>query len=127
MALYYAQEFPVYQRAMRNILTITNSDPMVITTTYNGLIAQDHNYLSGLIVRLYIPKGFGMEQAHQLQGIITVINATQFSLPVNSTTFDPFVVPPEQPGDFYTPAQVVPVGEIASQLDQATQNILPYP
>lgn len=127
MALYYAQAFPVYQRAMRNILSITQADPMVITTTYNGLIPQDHNYSSGLIVRLYIPHGFGMEQANQLQGIVTVINATQFSLPVDSSNFDAFVVPPDQPGDFLTPAQVVPVGEVASLLTQATQNVLPYP
>jgi hypothetical protein len=127
---YYAQQFPVFQRAMRNILSITQDINALVTTTFDGVNPGNHNYSTGLIARLYVPYGFGMVQANELEGPITVINATQFTIPIDTTNFDAFVVPPYQPGNFGTPAQVVPVGEISDILTQATQNVLagtPYP
>lgn len=124
---YYAVQFPTFQRAMRNILTITQDENALVTTTLDGINPGNHQYSTGLIVRLYIPKGFGMTQANELSGPITVVNDTQFTIPINTTNFDPFVVPDYQPGAFGTPAQVVPIGEVNSILTQATQNVLPYP
>jgi len=127
MALYYAVENPTFQRAMRNILSITQATQALITTTFDGTTPGNHDYLDGLIIRLYIPSGFGMTQANQLAGTVTVVNDTQFTVTIDTTNFDPFVVPSERPGAFFTPAQVVPVGEINSTLVNATQNVLPYP
>lgn len=127
---YYAQPFPVFQRAMRNILSITQAENALVTTTYDGINPGNHDYSTGLIARLYVPDGFGMTQANQLQGIVTKVNDTQFTITIDSTNFDAFVVPDFQPGAFGTPAQVVPVGQINSILTQATQNVLngvPYP
>lgn len=127
---YYAQPFPVFQRAMRNILSITQDENALVTTTFDGVNPGNHNYSTGLIARLYVPDGFGMVQANGLQGTITKINDTQFTIDIDTTNFDAFVVPAYQPGAFGTPAQVVPVGEINSILTQATQNVLngiPYP
>lgn len=127
---YYAQPFPIFQRAMRNILSITQAENALVTTTYDGINPGNHDYSTGLIVRLYVPDGFGMTQANQLQGIVTKVNDTQFTITIDSTNFDAFVVPDFQPGAFGTPAQVVPVGQINSILTQATQNVLngvPYP
>ncbi len=127
---YYAQPSPVFQRAMRNILSITNDENALVTTTFDGVNPGNHNYSTGLITRLYVPDGFGMTQANELQGIVTKVNATQFTIDIDTTNFDAFVVPDFQPGAFGTPAQVVPVGEINSILTQATQNVLngvPYP
>lgn len=127
---YYAQQSPVFQRAMRNILSITQAENALVTTTFDGVNPGNHNYSTGLIARLYVPNGFGMTQANRLQGIVTKVNDTQFTITIDTTTFDAFVVPSYQPGAFGTPAQVVPVGEISSILTQATQNVLngiPYP
>lgn len=120
---YYAVANPLFQRAMRNILSITQDNPALITTTYDGINPAAHQYMDGLIVRLRIPKGFGMEGIDEFQGIVTVINDTQFTLPLDTTTLNAFVVPAYQPGNNGTPAQVVPIGEISSLLTGATQNV----
>lgn len=121
---YYAIQFPTFQRAMRNILTITQAENALVTTTFDGVNPGNHQYSTGLIARLLIPNGFGMIQANELEVAITVINATQFTIPIDTTNFDAFSVPPYQPGGFGTPAQVVPVGEINSILTESTQNVL---
>lgn len=127
MPNYYGVQFPTYQPAMRNILSITQAEQALITTTFDGINPGDHQYASGLIVGLVIPPGFGMVQADKFQGPITVINATQFTVPLNTNDFDAFVVPAYNPGHFGTPAQVVPLGEVNDILIMATQNVLPYP
>lgn len=124
---YSAIPFPTYQPAMRNILTITNSDPVVITTTYNGVDAQAHNYKTGLIVQLLIPIGWGMEALNQFQSDIIVLSTTEFTMPIDTTLFNPFVVPALNPGHFGTAPQVVPIGEVTALLSQSTKNVLPYP
>lgn len=121
---YYAVQSPMFQRAMRNILSITQDINALVTTTFDGVNPGNHQYSTGLIARLNIPNGFGMVQANQLESVITVINDTQFTMPIDTTNFDAFVVPPFQPGGFGTPATVVPVGEINSILTEATQNVL---
>src|SRR5436190_11726204 len=103
---YYTPQFPSYQPAMREILSITQSDPVVITTTFDGVTAGNNQYRTGLIVRLYIPDGFGMAQINKQSAPITVLTDSTFSMPINSSNFDPFVVPTYVPGHFGTPAQV---------------------
>ena len=115
---------------MRNVLSITQDENALVTTTFDGINPGDHQYSTGLIIRLNIPDGFGMVQADEFSGSIIVVNATQFTVQLDTTNFDDFVVPAFQPGAFGTPATVVPVGEISSILTQATQNVLagtPYP
>jgi hypothetical protein len=124
---YYAVEFPTFQRAMRNILSITQAEHALVTTTFDGVNPGNHQYSTGLIVRLYVPYGFGMVQANELYGPITVVNDTQFTVTIDTTNFDAFVVPAYRPGAFGTPAQVVPIGQVNSILTEATQNVLPYP
>ena len=124
---YYGVQFPTFQRAMRNILTITQDVNALITTTFDGINPGNHQYSTGLIVRLYVPDGFGMVRINGIDAPITVINDTQFTVPIDTTNFDAFVVPNYQPGAFGTPAQVVPVGEVNDLLTMATQNVLPYP
>lgn len=124
---YYAVEFPTFQRAMRNILSITQEENTLITTTFDGINPGNHQYSTGLIVRLRVPYGFGMVQVDELYGPITVVNDTQFTMPIDTTNFDAFVVPDYRPGAFGTPAQVVPIGQVNDILNQATVNVLPYP
>ena len=100
---------------MRQITAISNSFPAVITTSFN------HNYYDGLIVRLDIPLEYGMPQANTLFGTVTRINATQFSLPLDTTYFSPFVVPLVT----LQGAQSVPMGEDTMILWQAERNVVP--
>src|SRR5690606_6564863 len=78
---------PTYQPAMRVITAITNAYPAVITTSF------DHDYSTGLYVRFIIAPGGGMVQLNNKAAYITVLNATQFSIPIDTTPFDVFVVP----------------------------------
>jgi len=108
---------PIYQPAMRIISVITNAYPASVTTTFA------HQYKDGLIVRLYIPDGFGMVQANQLFAPILVTGTTTFTIDIDTTGFDPFVVSSAFPSS-YQSATVVPVGEINETLLEATQNVL---
>jgi hypothetical protein len=64
---------------------------MVVTTTFDGTTPGDNGYETGLQVRLVIPRGFGMYQVNGLTGFITKIDASSFSLEVDSTYFDAYV------------------------------------
>ena len=112
-----AQQFPVFYPGMRIITAITNANPASVTTSFA------HGYASGLIIRLVIPLGFGMQQANDLYGCITVTGATTFTISLDTTLFSPFVVPMSAK----QAAQAVPFGEINSTVYQATVNVLPYP
>ena len=115
----YSFRYPVYQPAMRVIANITNASPAVVTTTIN------HQYLTGTIVRLIVPKGFGMVQANQLVGTILVLTPTTFAIDINTTNFDAFTLPSSFPPG-YNDAQVIPIGEENALLAAATNNVLPY-
>jgi hypothetical protein len=109
--------YPQFQPAMRVITAITNGFPAIVTTDIN------HNYQTGLIVRLDIPLSYGMVQADKLFGPITRIDATNFSLEIDTTSFDPFVVPSALLVS--TLAQAVPMAEVASELYQAVRDVTP--
>ena len=108
---------PTYTPAMRIVSAITNANPAQITTTFA------HGYRTGTIVRLYIPLGFGMEQADEETGTITIIDDTSFFMDIDTTTYDIFAAPADFPLDRQY-AQVVPIGEINSTLLGSTQNQL---
>lgn len=110
---------PIYQPAMRIIDSITNTYPAVVTTTF------DHQYISGTIIRLIIPLGYGMTQANQLFGSITVTGDTTFEIDIDTTSFDAFAAPASYPEDQQY-AQCVPIAEDNDTLLAATQNVLPY-
>jgi hypothetical protein len=115
-----AQRFPIFQKSMRIISSITNASPAVVTTTFN------HQYITGMIVRLNIPEGFGMVQANQLYGPIIVTGDTTFTIAIDTTKFDAFAAPSSFPLNRQS-AQVTPIGEVNTTLKSATQNVLPYP
>ena len=106
---------PMYQPAMREIAAIAKGIVTTITTTFN------HNYFDGLIVRIDIPLNYGMAQINGQQGQVTRIDATNFSIPINSLGYDDFVIPVIT---LQSP-QVVPIGEDTLIVWQATRNVLP--
>ena len=113
-----AYQYPVYQPAMRIISNITNDFPAQVTTTFN------HNYITGLIVRLIVPIGYGMVQANQLSGSIIVTGDTTFTIDIDTRYFSPYTTP-SSPDDLQYP-QSVPFGEVNSSLLSSFQNVLPY-
>lgn len=109
-----ALESPTFQPAMRIVTAITNANPAAVTTSF------DHDYVTGTIVRLIIPDGFGMLQADGLFSDITVTGLDTFTIDIDTTKFDTFAVP----GSNVQYAQVVPIGEISSTLAAAFTNVL---
>lgn len=112
----YAVRNPAFQPAMRIVTAISQSNPAIVTTSFA------HQYVSGTIVRLDIPLANGMPQISGVPypGItypITVVSPTQFSVPIDSTNFQPYV-------DVEC-CCVVPLAELNSQFTAATQNVLP--
>lgn len=114
----FAYMNPIFQPAMRLIAAITNSNPAIVTTTFAN------QYKTGLIVRLDLPPAVGMQQANGLTGTITVIDALNFSINIDTTQFSSFSIPAMPGPHDDVCAQVVPIGEVNSSLDQATRNIL---
>ena len=115
----FAEESPTFQPSMRIISAITNANPATVTTSF------DHDYITGLVVRLLFPEGYGMVEANEAQGLITVTGATTFTIDIDTTLFEPFTVPGAFPENAQKP-QVVPIGEDNAILTGSTQNVLPY-
>lgn len=111
----YANPTPTYQPAMRLIASITQANPAVVTTTFA------HNYITGEIVRLVIPYTSGMQQINKQTGTIIVTGNTTFSIDIDSSLFDAYVIPVPE----LNCGQVVPIGEVNELLRAATKNVLP--
>jgi len=91
------------------ITNITRAMPCVVT------VGVDHNMTTGQVVRMHVPKGFGMVELNQKLVSITILSSTMFSLqysqvptavPVDSRDFTPFIA---LPISRFT-AEVLPVG-----------------
>lgn len=96
---------PVVPMFLR-IVAITQSKPAIITIT--GQIP-DNIYIVGQMVYLSIPFTYGMFQANGLSVQLIGINVNQFTVNLDSTQFDPFVVP--TPSHFTeAPATLSPAG-----------------
>jgi len=118
MPQFYAEQDPMFQRSMRLIDAITNSFPAQVTTSF------DHDYATGDIVRLNIPRWFGMVRANKLVGKITVTGTDTFTIDVDTTNFNPFAITLPVPWYVDSYPHVTPVGEVTANLDGATQNVL---
>ena len=117
-----AQNYPVYQPAMRVIGFINDSGSSltrVVTTI-------PHQYKAGIIVRLNLPVGYSPQGLNQKVGtIVDIIDATSFHVDIDSSQLEDFSSPNSFPDDRQY-AQVTPIGEINSKLEYATRNVLPY-
>jgi hypothetical protein len=78
------------------ISSITQANPCVVTTSSN------HSLITGRIVRIHVPKNFGMTPLNNGLFSVTVLSPTTFSLQisqippainVDSTKFPAFVIP----------------------------------
>lgn len=103
--------FTPFTPLLSEIQNISNANPAVVTTT------EPNNYMDGLEVRIVLPGDFGMNFLNGQQFYITVLSPTTFSIPVDTSRTDSFSV-----GSNLTPAQCIPIAEVASSLLQAVQN-----
>jgi hypothetical protein len=102
------------------IKAITQSAPMVITVEIGNPTTEANTYIVGMNVRLTVPRPYGMYQANNLTGTITAINGSNFSLNINSSLFDPFVIPS---GNVETPASIAPSGSRNLQYNNSTDQV----
>lgn len=86
------------------ISNITRSLPMVITVIDD---IPGNTYVVGQKIYLSVPNSYGMYQANSLVPEIIGINGNNFTVNVDSTQFDPFVIPSETQEQ---PASLAPAG-----------------
>ena len=116
MSTCYEEDNPRFQPAMRLITNITNSNPAIITTV------NDHRYVNGTIIRFSIPKDVGMHQLNKMTGIVTVTGDKTFTVDIDTTKFDTFLIPVVPKWYENTCVLAIPVGELSSQLTASTQD-----
>ena len=115
--------FAPSQVTIWRIGTVGGSSPLVLALTI-----QVSNYQPGDRVRFSIPKQRGMQQLDGVIGevlfsVVSVIgNVVAFN--IDAALFDPFISYPLplNPSHEKYVAQLIPVGERASNLSQATHN-----
>lgn len=96
----------------RIVIAITNDYPALITTSV------DHGYLNGNIIRVDIPLGFGMQEINKQAASMTVLNATQFYINIDTRYYSAFFIP----AGTQQVAQCIPIGENNDIIYNATFN-----
>lgn len=117
MSTCYADPDPQFQPAMRLISAVTKTNPASVTTTFA------HGYVSGTIVRFHIPDAVGMTQLNHKKGTITVTGDTTFTVDIDATGFDTFSIPTYPRWYDNTCAQVLPIGQVSSQLTASVRDV----
>lgn len=92
------------------ITNISNSNPMIVSITDSD----QNTYVVGQLVHLNVPSTYKMFQADQLTGEILAINGTDFTVNINSSSFDAFVAPGLGVSQ---PATLAPAGSRNMELD----------
>ena len=102
------------------ITNITQSVPMIVSVDIGNSTTSANTYIVGMAVRLVVPKSYGMYQANNLVGTILNINGLDWTLSLDSSLFDVFVIPS---GNVETPATVSPNGSRNLQYDNSTDMV----
>jgi hypothetical protein len=96
-------QLQVHQNLLyKTIASISNSNPMIVTTEFN------HHYVAGMIVNFLIPVMFGMQQLNGIKAQVLSLTNNTLTLNVDSTNFGVFAYPSPLPGA-YTPPTVIPL------------------
>jgi hypothetical protein len=86
----------------KTIASITNTNPMIITTSF------PHHYVPGMKATFLIPTMFGMQQLNRLIGQVIAVTSTVLTINIDSTRFSAFAYPLHLPSA-YTPPSVIPL------------------
>ena len=95
---------------------------MVITVQVGNTTTEANTYIVGMAVKLFVPQPYRMYQANGLVGTITEINGSDFTLNLDSSQFDAFVVPS---GNVEQPATIAPNGSRNLQYNNNT-DLVPF-
>jgi hypothetical protein len=85
---------------VQTIASITQSNPMVVTTVNN------HGYVAGMKVTFLIPPQFGMSQLNNLIGQVTQLTLNTLTINIDSSRFNAFSYPSPLP-NAYTPPSLI--------------------
>ena len=95
-----------YTPTIVDIAAITQTNPALVTTTIAN------TFVIGQQVQFFIPPQWGMRQLQALKGyIITQPSNTQFTVNIDTSQFDAFVVPVVFPPIVIDTAQVAGIGD----------------
>lgn len=95
-----------YSPHIEDIESVTQSAEALVTTE------EDHTFVIGQQVQFFIPPQWGMRQLNTLKGyVLTIPDSDQFTVNINTTTFDTFVVPTPGPFIVIDDAQVAGIGD----------------
>jgi hypothetical protein len=100
------------------ITNITTTKPMVITITNSA----ENTYIVNQLVHLSVPASYGMVQANQLTGQIIAINGVNFTVDIDATQFNPFVIPAT---GMEQPASLAPAGSRNLTIDNFSR-LVPF-
>ena len=110
-----------YEPSVSLIAAISQAEQAAITTL------TDHGYDTGTIVRLHVPRSYGMVEVNRLSGTISVTGLNTFTIDIDTRLFTPFALDPVLAADERNDIcpQVIPIGEDNSILTMAEHNALP--
>lgn len=91
-----------YVPKVHSIIAITQGAETIVQTE------EDHDYIAGNTVTFIVPPDFGMIELSGKKALVLEVTDDTLTVNINSLRFSTFVVP----ADFYTPAQVVPMGDV---------------
>ncbi len=94
----YSQQTVKENLIVRRITEISNSYPMVVTTS------EDHKYIPGMMVKFLIPSEFGMFQLNGLEGQVLALTNDQLAIDIDSTLFSIFSYPNDLPLAYVQPS-----------------------
>lgn len=102
------------------VTNITRSLPMVITVEVGNEDTASNTYIVGMSVRLVVPKSYGMFQANNLVGTIKDISGNDWTLDIDSTLFDAFIIPGSTAE---SPASISPNGSRNLEYSNTTKKV----
>lgn len=115
---------PVIQTPSSLLITsVSQSSPMIIGVSIQNPTTEANVYIVGMAVRLMVPVTYMMIQANNLVGTIIAINDSNFTVNIDSSQFDPFVVPS---GNVEQPATISPAGSQNYQYTNGSSLAVPF-
>lgn len=104
--------------SMLLITGITRSYPMIVTFTVPS--TGSNTYVVNQLVRLTIPRTWGMYQANGLVGNIMDVDSTTMQLDIDSNYFDAFV---DGSATSVTPASLAPAGSRNLEFNNTSRQV----
>ena len=82
------------------ILSITNANPMVVTTV------NDHHYVVGMMVKFLIPIQFGMTELNAINAQVIGMTNNTLTINLDSTNYGVFAYPSPLPSAYTSPSVI---------------------